>query len=194
MVGARAYAKMRNLSISLIGQGPSSVGGANYLNAFDLIQGGLYIDPDGSVPVSPIVENKGAGSVHAPRRLWLAPPPGVDLDKLVEEYDWFGSAYSDSSEIACLSAKSQAYIDAVRTLSSNNCQMKRVVNDAVIVTRRLVQRFAQQDIGFWLPGRQPITFPPWIYTPLHRTLYTRDARFSVDFNDEDMLRIGPPRR
>lgn len=190
----RAYAAQKGITILFIAQNPSSFGGPAYAAKFDLIQGGVYINANGGLPETGTVTNKGAVSVHAPPRIWLITHPGdgarlYDPHKLVIEYDWFGNGLDDTSEIACLSVKSQTYLNSVRALSAANCPLGRIVGSAVPATRAIYAYFKSIGAGFWLPGRQPIAFPPWFYTPLNRELYRGDRRFAVNFDDENILRI-----
>jgi hypothetical protein len=64
-----------------------------------------------------------------------------------------------------------------------------VVGSALPAMQKAYDLFKGMGAGFWLPGRQPIAFPPWVYTPLNLDLYKRDSRFEVNFNDEGILSI-----
>ena len=192
----KAYGADKGITVLVIAQSPSTFGGAPYLADFDLIQGGAYINEDGSLPETAAVTNK--GDARAPARKWLVKNPGgtplYDPHKLVSEYDWYGNPLDDSSEIACLSIKTQSYLDNIRAQSAANCPEGRVVDSAVAATRKTYEYFKSMGSGFWLPGRQPIGFAPWIYTPLNLELYKQDPRFAVNFNDEGILSIPPLRQ
>jgi hypothetical protein len=189
----KSYAAKNNVSALFIAQDPSTFGGRAYIDSFDLVQGGAYIDADGSLPNALIVTNKGSGSAHAPPRLWLVKDPEgkpfYDPQRLVFEYDWFGDPADDSSEVACLSVKSPTYLNTVRGVSPGNCPEGHVVGSALPAMQKAYDFFKGMGAGFWLPGRQPIAFPPWVYTPLNLDLYKRDSRFEVNFNDEGILSI-----
>jgi hypothetical protein len=190
----RAYAAERGITVIFVAQNPSTFGGRAYLENFDLIQGGAYTNADGSLPGALNVTNKGAANTYSPGRLWLAREidgtPYYDLHKLVIEYDWFGSPLDDSSEIACLSVKSQIYLDHVRAESSENCPLGRLVGSALPTIETTYDYFKSLGIGFWLPARQPIGFAPWLYTPLNHDLYQNDPRYAVNFDDEQILSLG----
>ena len=50
----RTYASSKGVTVLFIGQNPSPSGGSAYLDNFDLIQGGAYINADGSIPIPPL--------------------------------------------------------------------------------------------------------------------------------------------
>jgi hypothetical protein len=190
----RNYAARKGVTILFIAQSPARFGGSAYSDNFDLIQGGAYINADGTLPDSPAVANKGSADANAPPRLWLIKKPDgtpyYDPHKVVSEYDWFGSPLDDSSEVACLSVKSQTYLDNVRAASSYNCPEGHLVGSAVPATQTIYNYLKSIGAGFWLPGRQAIGSAPWIYTPLNLELYQRDTRFKINFNDEGMLSLA----
>jgi hypothetical protein len=188
----RTYASSKGVTVVFIGQNPSSFGGSSYLDSFDLIQGGAYINANGTIPDTPLVTNKGAGQ-HAPQRLWMVSnaqgQPLYNLQKLVIEFDWFGSPLADSSEVGCLSSKSQSYLDYIMTLSSANCPLGALVGSAVPATQAIYDNLKNLGVGFWLPGRQPVVYPPYIYSPINLTLAPGTPQ-QVNFNDEGVLAIG----
>jgi hypothetical protein len=81
------------------------------------------------------------------------------------------------------------YIQTVNAANPANCPLAETKDAAVSVTRTIYQELRAEGTGFWLPGRQPIAFAPWEYTPLDKTLYEAQPRFAVNFDDEKMLEI-----
>jgi hypothetical protein len=192
MAQMRTYAVSKGVSVLFIGQNPSTFGGQSYVDSFDLIQGGAYINANGSIPDTSLVSNKGAGN-HAPPRLWLVTnaqgQPYYNFQKLVIEYDWFSHPLDDSSEMACLSIQSAAYLAAIKAESSANCPLGELTGTALPATQATYDSLKSLGVGFWRPGRQVIAYPPYIYTPLNMEL-AQGTPFQVNFNDEAILAIG----
>ena len=94
-----------------------------------------------------------------------------------------------SSEVACLSIKSASYLDYLRSLSSANCSLGVLVGSAVPATQAIYDSLKSLGVGFWLPGRQPAAFPPYIYSPIHLTLAPGTPQ-EINFDDEGVLAIG----
>jgi hypothetical protein len=192
IIAMRAYASSKGMTLLFMAQDPSHSGGPAYFDNFDLIQGGAYINPNGTIPDTPIVTNKGAGN-PAPQRLWMAVnnqgQPWYNPQKLVVEYDWFSNPIDDSSEVGCLSVNSQAYFDYLRSLSTANCPLGTMVGSAVPATTAIYNNLKSLGVGFWLPGRQRVAYPPFIYTPMNLTLAPGTPQ-ATNFNDEGVLAIG----
>jgi hypothetical protein len=188
----RSYAAAKGMSVLFIAQNPSTFGGPAYVNTFDLIQGGAYINDNGTIPDTPIVSNKGAGN-SAPPRLWMVTnkqgQPYYNFQKLVIEYDWFSHPLDDSSEMACLAIQSQSYLNAVKALSQSNCPMGTLTRTALPATTAIYESLRSMGVGFWRPGRQPIAFPPYIYTPMNAQL-AQGTPYQVNFNEEGILALG----
>jgi hypothetical protein len=191
----KRHASDKGISVVFVAQTPSSYGGRAYIDAFDLILGGVYINSDGTIPDTPKVTNKGPG--NPPERLWLvkdsAGHPYYDPQKLVIEYDWFGNPLDDTSELACLAVKSDVYIDSVRKRDPKSCPLGHVSNSATLVSATIYTTLKRLGVGFWLPGRQPIAFAPWDFAPFNLELYKGDSLYAINFNEESLLSIAPIR-
>ena len=102
------------------------------------------------------------------------------------------SAFSQAWQRRSLSLKLfSSFSAAARSLASISFMLPldRLVGSAVPATQKIYDYFKNMGTGFWLPGRQPIAFAPWIYTPLNSELYKRNPRFSINFNDEAILSL-----
>ena len=190
MNSMRTYAASKGQQVLYVAQFPSTYGGSSYLNSFDLIQGAVYMNANGTIPNTPTVTNKDG---PAPPRLWLATnasgKPVYNPQKLVIEYDWFSNPIDDSSEMGCLSTNSQAYFDYLRSLSTANCPLGTMVGSAVPVTTAIYNNLKSLGVGFWRPGRQRVAYRPFIYTPMNLTLAPGTPE-ETNFNDEGVLVIG----
>lgn len=200
---AYAAAKVPAQSVFYIWQNPSTAGGPAYFNTPDLVQGGIYNDPDGTIPNTAAVNNKGGG---APNRLWLVVngngTPKYNLQKLVVELDWFGDPISDSAEFACLSipqtTQGQNYLTYSRGLTSPGWAQTPCVSSAT-PTRTALSTFTTNynmlkglGVGLWKPGRQPSVFAQGYYTPMNQPLNTgQPSNQQINFNDEGILQVGP---
>jgi hypothetical protein len=165
----RSFGNARGISTAYVAQFPSPSGTFDYLDQFDIIQGAIYMNADGTIPTSFDFNNKDP-SQPIPGRLWLQ-PTWFDTSRMVIEYDWFGNLADDTTELAAL-AKQNGTVDSIVTSHYSF--------------------FKNMNIGLWLPGRQPTAFAPWIYTPLNALLYAGQPQ-AWNYNDESILSIAPIR-